>query len=102
MRTFLAINLQDNVKEELIGIQEQLKSRMQGIRWVNIQNLHITLKFLGEINTDTIALMEYPLREIAKQHPSSIFNQFRRFSFLKRASCCLMGIGRGRGTEQPG
>ncbi|NLY04503.1 RNA 2',3'-cyclic phosphodiesterase [Candidatus Sordicultor fermentans] len=97
MRTFLAINLEGSVKEELIGIQEQLKSKMQGIRWVNIQNLHITLKFLGEINADTVALMEYPLRELAGQTTSfrvSLTN-LGAFPSFKEPRVVWMGIGEG-------
>ena len=97
MRTFLAINLEDKVKEELIGIQGQLKSRMQGIRWVNIQNLHITLKFLGEINADTVALMEYPLRELASQTTSFRESLINLVSFpsIKEPRVIWMGIGEG-------
>lgn len=50
MRTFIAIDLPQNVKDHLSGIQEQLKNIPADIKWVTPKNIHLTLKFLGEID----------------------------------------------------
>lgn len=51
IRSFLAIELPDEVKGKLKNIQETLKSRgVKGIRWVDPGKIHLTLKFLGEIS----------------------------------------------------
>jgi len=67
MRIFLAVNLDHEMQEELIQFQEELKRKIKGIRWVNPQLLHITLKFLGETDEAVAAMLENPLRELAEK-----------------------------------
>src|SRR5689334_1193092 len=60
-RLFLAIHLPDEIKKALTPIQAELKLKLpeQGITWTQIEQLHITLKFFGNIQTDKIdALIE--------------------------------------------
>jgi 2'-5' RNA ligase len=52
MRCFIAIDLPDDVKTELIRIQDILAQHFEG-NLVSPENLHITLKFLGNIDEDT-------------------------------------------------
>ncbi|MFA6618244.1 MAG: RNA 2',3'-cyclic phosphodiesterase [Candidatus Neomarinimicrobiota bacterium] len=47
-RIFIAIPLPEKVKEELGRVRELLDPLSEGIKWTDIENLHITLKFLGE------------------------------------------------------
>lgn len=49
MRTFIAANLTDTLKAALSQVQEALKARGADVGWVKPENLHITLKFLGEV-----------------------------------------------------
>lgn len=48
MRCFLAIELNENIKEKLEELKSQFK--MKGIKLVEKENLHITVKFLGDID----------------------------------------------------
>lgn len=52
MRCFLAIELSEDIKEKL----EELKShfKMNGIKLVEKENLHITVKFLGDIDKEIV------------------------------------------------
>ena len=52
MRCFIAIDLPDDIKTELIRIQDILAQHFEG-SLVSPENLHITLKFLGSIDEDT-------------------------------------------------
>src|SRR3954447_16915982 len=49
MRLFLAIDLPDAVREHLAGVQSRLKQIGVKASWTAPTNLHITLKFLGEV-----------------------------------------------------
>ena len=49
MRLFIAIDLPDELKEELAG----LSSGIPGARWVPADNMHITLRFIGEAGGGT-------------------------------------------------
>jgi RNA 2',3'-cyclic 3'-phosphodiesterase len=51
-RAFLAIDLPETTKKELEKLIVVLKKKLNTpkIKWVNPKNLHLTLKFLGDIN----------------------------------------------------
>jgi 2'-5' RNA ligase len=46
MRLFIALALPDDLKERLAGLQRGVKEA----RWVKPENLHLTLRFLGELD----------------------------------------------------
>jgi 2'-5' RNA ligase len=54
MRTFLAVELSKEVAKELKKVQDKLKGEIGGVRWVQPGGVHLTLKFLGEVNPDRI------------------------------------------------
>lgn len=47
MRTFIAVNLPDEIKKKVAETTAGLKKIDSGVKWVEPQNLHLTLKFLG-------------------------------------------------------
>ncbi|MBN2781030.1 MAG: RNA 2',3'-cyclic phosphodiesterase, partial [Candidatus Marinimicrobia bacterium] len=47
-RTFIGIPLPGEIKEQLRVVQEVLEPVSDGVKWVDPDLLHITLKFLGE------------------------------------------------------
>ncbi len=49
MRSFIAIELPDTVKSALLSLQQELKTCGADIRWVKTEGIHLTLKFLGNI-----------------------------------------------------
>ena len=49
MRCFIAIELPEAVKSALSGIEEELKKSKADVRWVKPDNVHLTLKFFGNI-----------------------------------------------------
>lgn len=54
MRSFIAINLPDSVKQEIDSIVDRLRPTGPPARWVPGSNLHLTLKFLDEISTEQV------------------------------------------------
>lgn len=51
MRLFIAIELPDELKQEL----ERLKTDIPGARWVPAVQIHLTLAFLSEVDEATVA-----------------------------------------------
>jgi 2'-5' RNA ligase len=67
VRCFLAIELPEEVTAELRAIQERFKKeRMDFLRWVNPDGIHLTLKFLGEVPEETIAGLGKAMGEAAR------------------------------------
>lgn len=54
MRTFIAIELPEEIKKEIERVQAPLKKTDAYVSWVKPGNIHVTLKFLGEVPEDKI------------------------------------------------
>ncbi len=54
MRTFIAIELPEEIKKQIEQLQAPLKRTDTFVSWVKPGNIHITLKFLGEVPEDKI------------------------------------------------
>ncbi|MFA4842872.1 MAG: RNA 2',3'-cyclic phosphodiesterase [Candidatus Omnitrophota bacterium] len=63
MRAFIAIELPQDIKDYLQGIQHQLKDTGADVKWVEPKNIHLTLKFLGEIDDKKLESLTYILQE---------------------------------------
>ena len=62
MRTFVAIHIPENIKKEIIKIQKRLPS-FEG-RLTSPENMHLTLKFLGEVDEKILIEIKRRLKEI--------------------------------------
>ena len=49
MRAFIGIDLPFKTKDKISKIQEDLKALNLKLKWANSKNIHLTLKFLGNI-----------------------------------------------------
>ncbi len=66
MRTFIAIELSSKIKESLAQVQSHLKYAGADVKWVTPENIHLTLKFLGEITEEKCEKVKAALDSIAK------------------------------------
>jgi len=71
-RIFIAINLPENIKKELLSEQEKLPELP--IKWVKSDNLHITLIFLGNVNDQEILEIDKIVKEITARYQSFSVN----------------------------
>jgi 2'-5' RNA ligase len=62
MRTFIAIDIPENIKYEILKIQEELPNFIG--KKIEFENLHLTLKFLGEVSDEKIEKVKERLQEI--------------------------------------
>lgn len=53
-RSFFAVELSVEIAAGVQRIQGDLKERVTGVRWVRPEGIHLTLKFLGEVEPDRI------------------------------------------------
>jgi 2'-5' RNA ligase len=49
MRVFIAVDLPNEIRDELAKLQRELKPATDTARWVSPESIHITLRFIGEI-----------------------------------------------------
>ncbi len=55
IRAFIAIGPPVEGLDTIRQIQEDIRRQGISLRWVPVQNVHLTLKFLGEIDSDAVA-----------------------------------------------
>ena len=55
IRAFLAIELPASLRPVLSRAQEELKKSAADVKWVPVGNIHITLKFFGNITEEQVA-----------------------------------------------
>lgn len=70
MRLFFALELSDLVKEDLQLLIGKLRPRVRGVRWVEPRAMHLTLRFLGEVEADQLGPLCAAARLAAAEAPS--------------------------------
>ncbi len=69
MRCFIAIDISDDVRRSISAIINNCsKYSNDSIRWISSENIHLTLKFLGEVNEDIIFKIKESLESVCKKH----------------------------------
>ncbi len=68
MRTFIAIDLPTPVKEKIAQIQATFKDCNLSFKWVAAENIHLTLKFLGNIDEMQIDEVKKIITAVAQKN----------------------------------
>jgi 2'-5' RNA ligase len=71
MRLFIAIEIPEEIKEYIILIQGKIGNELAKVRWVNKSQMHLTLKFLGEVQLNVAEELKKELEKI-KFEPFSV------------------------------
>jgi 2'-5' RNA ligase len=68
LRCFIAIELPEEIKAGLSRLQAKLKAGSQcPVKWVNPYSIHLTLKFLGNVNVDMTSRITEAMAEAAQE-----------------------------------
>lgn len=98
MRLFIAVDLNSQNKDALAGLQARLKKADADVKWVEPGNIHLTLKFLGEVNEEKIPKIISAIKEsIAGFKPFSLeIVSLGAFPSLKYPRIIWAGIEKGK------
>jgi len=95
IRSFIAIELPDDLKLALAQLQERLKAGKQlGVKWVDPYGIHLTLKFLGNIDIDRVSAITKAI-ETAVQGISPFHLEVKdlgAFPNLRRVQVVWVGV----------
>jgi 2'-5' RNA ligase len=69
MRLFIAIPAPDDVRQQLVSVMEKLKPLSRAPRWVRPEGLHLTLKFLGEVDELQVPQITSAMKDIRASKP---------------------------------
>lgn len=72
IRSFIAIALSSEIQTKLSQISTELQSQLKGVpvRWVPVANIHLTLKFLGDVSTANLEMLKTALQGEVTGHNS--------------------------------
>jgi len=96
IRTFIAIELPEKIIYTIGKVQEKIKSYGFKIRWVRTENIHLTLKFLGDIKeADTEKVARAISESVKGYHPILLaVKGIGVFPGIKRPRVIWLGISK--------
>jgi 2'-5' RNA ligase len=100
MRTFIAIPLDDKTHNELAGLQAVLRSSAADVKWTQPSNIHLTLKFLGEIDDKKTKEISSALGLIAKTQKSFHLHLATIGAFPKPSFPRVIWVGIDEGANE--
>src|SRR5437660_5843500 len=80
MRLFVALEIPSMVRENLASLLESLRAVSPQTRWVRLENLHVTLKFIGEVPQAKLAGIRGALAGARSEQPVTL--DFRGLGFF--------------------
>jgi 2'-5' RNA ligase len=69
MRCFVAIDIPPEARDRLVAVQEALRGVGADVRWVRPETLHLTLRFLGDVDAPAAASLGTALAAEAARRP---------------------------------
>jgi len=69
IRTFIAVEIDSAVRRRAQDVIEALRTAQADVKWVDPQNLHLTLKFLGDVPAESISDVSQAVAEAAAGQP---------------------------------
>ncbi len=97
MRVFIGIPLPSHVKETIQSIKPMIEPNIRKGRWTRLDNLHITLVFIGEVSTDDIESISILMDQTLHQQSRFPISMADIGMFNKgQHSIVWLGINQGR------
>ncbi len=97
MRVFVAFDLPDSVKSKILKLESMIKKKSKRIRLVGSDNMHITLKFLGEQPYQAVNRIIELAGEVARVHSPFEINLNRAGVFKDLVNPRVLWLGEENG-----
>jgi 2'-5' RNA ligase len=72
VRVFVALDVPKPVRASFAELSERLKKVCPNARWVRLEGVHITLKFVGEVPPEKLGQIRRALGELPSFHPITV------------------------------
>ena len=100
MRTFIAIELPNAIKDFLSRLQQELKTCGADVKWVEPKNIHLTLKFLGDVDDNKLNEITEIIKGVAKEKATFQISISSLGAFPKIDSPRVIWIGIDAGDKE--
>ena len=92
MRLFIALDIEDEIRQRIERFLEGVSGFAPDARWVRLESLHITLKFIGERPSETVSSLLEPLNKVSVPPFSLSFSGTGFFPTAKSPRVFWIGI----------
>ncbi|MEO8046016.1 MAG: RNA 2',3'-cyclic phosphodiesterase [Nitrospirota bacterium] len=107
IRAFLAVELSQELRSELAVVQQELKQRVESekkadirISWVQPAKMHLTIKFLGDMEEQVIDPLRGEVEQAVGSQPSVYVPLERLGAFPRPHSPRVLWVGPSENWEQ--
>jgi len=96
VRSFISVDVTErNLVERLVGVQQALTRAGVDLKMVEPENLHLTLRFLGEIDIQTLDAVSEVVKSIGLTPFNVSFRGVGAFPNLRRINTVWVGVVEG-------
>ena len=98
MRTFIAVEITGSALEAVLRYEEQLRQFPAKVRWARPEQMHLTLKFLGEIEEAQAEAVAEALKDLTGENQAfeAELKGLGGFPNLRRPNILCAGVEAGR------
>jgi 2'-5' RNA ligase len=95
MRVFIALDIDDSIRQRIQRFVEGVSGFASEARWVRPESMHVTLKFIGEKPVEAAEEIKHAIAAIKGESFEISFRGFGFFPTLKSARVFWVGIAAG-------
>ena len=103
MRVFIAIDIDEIIKQDLADLQAELQRKVDTKRsdakWTNPENIHLTLKFLGEAKDAQVVEICNVAKEVASRYEKFDID-FEKVGHFGGKSARVLWVGAGENCTE--
>jgi len=95
MRIFVALDIDDGIRQRIQRFIEGVSGFVPDARWVRPESLHVTLKFIGERSPEVVEKIKQTLSSVRAEEVVMNFRSYGFFPTAKAARVFWVGIESG-------
>jgi len=95
MRLFIALDIDDGIRERIARFVEGVQGFASNARWVKPESLHVTLKFIGEQSEAAVEQIKLALGTVSAEAAEIQFRGYGFFPTAKSARVFWIGMEAG-------
>jgi 2'-5' RNA ligase len=94
MRLFVALNLPKKDRERIHRATRKLRDEELPVRWVGVDGLHVTLKFLGEVRRERLEQVQEAMTRVAASTKAfkTKYGGFGAFPSVRQPRVIWLGV----------
>jgi 2'-5' RNA ligase len=100
LRTFIAVDIGKGIRDRAVALQEALARAGTDVKWVEPENLHVTLLFLGEVDDRQVNSICQSVAVTCGQQQAFPVSIERAGCFPNARRPRILWVGVGEGTQE--